>query len=682
MSWIIGVDVGGTFTDFFAFDEATGGARHWKRPSTPSNPAEAIIAGLQEMSSAHGIPLPDVTRLCHGSTVATNTLIQRRGARVTMVTTRGFRDVLEIGRQTRPAIHDLQRDQPEPLVPRRHRLELTERVMADGSVRTPVDAAELSELAEAVRRTGAEAVAVCFLFSYLRPDHERQVADALRAALPGVTVSISAEVQPEFREFERFTTTVVNAYLQPRLDAYIATLMRELGQAVPAALVGINQSSGGLMSLDTARAFPVRMALSGPAAGIVGAVQIAREAERPNVITIDIGGTSADVAMIRNGRTDLTHGRDVDGFPIRLPMIDITTVGAGGGSIAWFDGDGLFKVGPQSAGAVPGPACYCRGGTLPTVSDANLVLGRLADTLLNGEMTLDRSRAEAAIRSVAEPMGKTVEQTALGILEVMTVNMVRAIRMLSIERGHDPRDFVLMPFGGAGGLHARDVAVALGMSEILVPVAPGIVCAQGLTDAELQDNFLISALIPCTEDGMSVLRARLAEIDGMAARWFAAEKTDPGNRRIDHVVDMRFKGQNFELSIDAGNGEGLAALPVLLERFFEAHERAYGFANRAAPVEIVTCRATARAALGVRRPPRAADLRPGRPEAETHREVIFAGPDRCHTPIFRREALRPGDGIAGPAIIDQMDSTTVIFPGDTARVDAFGNLLIALGAAP
>ncbi len=683
MSWMIGVDVGGTFTDFFAFDGQSGRTVYWKRPSTPANPTEAVIAGLEEMAAAHDVPLDDVERLCHGSTVATNTLIQRRGAEVAMVTTKGFRDVLEIGRQVRPAIYDFQLDPPDPLVPRRRRFEIGERIMADGSVRTPVDGGDVAAVVERIRASGAEAVAVCFLFSYLTPDHEREVAEALRRALPGVAISLSSEVQPEFREFERFTTTVVNAYLQPRLEVYLSSLLNTVKKTVPGALVGINQSSGGLMTLDVARAFPVRMALSGPAAGVVGAIQIAKEAERPNVITLDIGGTSADVALIKDLKTEPTYGRDVDGFPIMLPMIDITTVGAGGGSIAWFDTDGLFKVGPQSAGARPGPACYGHGGTLPTVSDANLVLGRLGETLLNGNMRLDAERARAAIATVADPMGKTVEEAALGLLEIMVVNMVRAIRMLSVERGHDPRNFTLMPFGGAGGLHARDVAVALGMAEILIPVAPGIVCAQGLADAELQENFILSRVFPMTVEAMADLADQLAALERRAAEWFETEKTDPARRQVAFSFDTRFKGQNFELIVDVGSGSGngnldIAPLPVILERFFAAHERAYGFADRAASVEIVCCRATARASLGAPRPAKRTIAETRRPVADHARPVRYSADMILSTPVFDRDALQPGDLITGPAIIDQMDATTVIFPDDVARIDAYGNILITV----
>ncbi len=684
MSWIIGVDVGGTFTDFFAFREGDGATRKWKRPSTPSNPAEAIITGLKELSATHNIPLEEVDRLCHGSTVATNALIQRRGADCALITTKGLRDVIEIGRQTRPVVDSHEIDSPPPLIPRKHRYELGERLLSTGEVLSPVPEDELEALIETIRAEGLQAVAVCFLFAYINPAHEEQVGAALRAALPNVSVSLSSEVQPEFREFERFTTTVVNAYLQPRLEQYIETLIDDLSETIPRAQVGINQSSGGLMSLGVARAFPVRMALSGPAAGVVGAIEVAKSANAPEVITIDIGGTSADVALIRDYRVELSAGRDVDGFPVQLPMVDVTTVGAGGGSIAWFAADGLFKVGPQSAGAVPGPACYRRGGTLPTVSDANLLLGRLSTKLLDGGMTLDLELAKQAIATVAKPMNKSLEEAALGILQIMTVNMVRAIRSLSVERGHDPRKFVLMPFGGAGGLHAREVAAALGMATVLVPPSPGILCAQGLTDADLQESLVISRLMPLSADNQAEIEVVIDELTRKAKNWFDQERASSERRSIVYSIDLRFRGQNFELLVEAGTAGAdgkpvLVSTDVILERFFEAHERAYGFADKSAPVEAVNFLAMAKASLGVRRPGASEPAAGGRPTPVDHRDVTFStsGPER--TPIYHRDHLVPGTDFQGPAIVDQMDSTTIIFPGDTVIIDGFGNMIITLG---
>ena len=378
MSWFIGVDVGGTFTDFYALNEASGEEYLHKTPSTPANPANAIFAGLQALCTANDIPYDAVSRLAHGTTVGTNALIQRKGGSVGVVTTAGFRDLLEIGRQIRPRLFDLKVDNPPPLAPRKHRFEVIERIGSKGEILTPIDPDSMAAMIEAVRESGIEACAVCLLFSFLNGEHERAIGAALGKALPNLQISLSSAVQPEFREYERFSTTLLNTYLQPILATYMGDLERELATRLPNAIVGINQSSGGLMSVERARRYPIRTALSGPAAGAIGAVYAAKLSGRPNVITLDMGGTSADVALIRNHQAGTSFSRKVADFPVRLPMLDINTVGAGGGSIAWFERDGLLKVGPASAGADPGPACYGLGGTEPTVTDANVVLGRLS----------------------------------------------------------------------------------------------------------------------------------------------------------------------------------------------------------------------------------------------------------------------------------------------------------------
>ncbi|MDQ3561065.1 MAG: hydantoinase/oxoprolinase family protein, partial [Pseudomonadota bacterium] len=492
-SWIIGVDVGGTFTDLFAFDRASGAFALHKTSSTPDNPARAILTGIQELVEKTEIDFDQISMVAHGTTVATNALIQRKGGAVAMVTTENFRDLIEIGRQVRPKLYDLKADFPQPLARREHRFEVRERVGPAGEVIQPLDEGSVTAAVAAVRESGAKSCAVGFLFSYLNGEHERRVGEALRAALPGMWVSLSSEVQPEFREYERFSTTVLNAYLQPLLANYMTTLQRELSAIAPAARIGINQSSGGLMSVERAKSFPIRTALSGPAAGAMGAAHVAAMAGRTDAITLDMGGTSADVALIRGLKTKLSFARDVAGFPVRLPMVDINTVGAGGGSVAWFDRDGLLKVGPLSAGAAPGPACYGRGGEEATVTDANLVLGRLSTRgLLGGAMPLDAEAARRAVGRLAEKLGFTTERTAQGILDIVTANMVRAIRAISVERGHDPRDFVLMPFGGAGPLHANACARSLGIREIAVPYAPGILCAEGLLVADLSESWVRS----------------------------------------------------------------------------------------------------------------------------------------------------------------------------------------------
>ncbi len=683
MAWTIGVDVGGTFTDFFALDEATGAVRVGKRPSTPDDPGRAILEGLREVAAAHGIPLAEVGRFSHGTTVATNALIQRRGGAVALVTTKGFRDLLEIGRQTRPHMYDLYRDHPPPLVPRRHRLELDERIDAAGEVLRAPDDAAIADIVAQVRATGARACAVCFLFAFLNPAHERAVADALRAADPDLLVSLSSEVQPEFREYERFSTTVLNAYLQSVMHDYVRHLEAGLADIVPNATLGINQSSGGLMSLGTARDFPVRTALSGPAAGVVGALHVAQAAGRASVITLDMGGTSADVALIRGGRADIAFDRSVAGFPIRLAMVDINTVGAGGGSIAWFDRDGLMKVGPVSAGADPGPACYGRGGTEPTVTDANLVLGRLSPRgLLDGRMALDRELARTAFAPAAERLGFSVERTAHGMLGIVVANMVRAIRTISVERGHDPRGFALMPFGGAGPLHARDVAAALGISEILVPPAPGIVCAQGLVVSDLKEDFVASQRTPVEPANDPAIRELVAGLLARAAAWFADEAVPAELRGLELGYDMRYIGQNFELAVPivaaaAIAADSLPAAGALKDLFFAAHDRAYGYHNPDDPVEVVNIRLTARGRLY--REPAAQDAppSPAPPAPFETRPVYFTDFETpLDTPVYKRSDLLAGHVIEGPAIVEQLDATTPLWPGDRATVDGGGTIVI------
>lgn len=686
MVWFIGVDVGGTFTDFYAFDDEGGGReRVHKTLSTPDNPARAILGGLDALCRAEAIEPAKIGRLGHGTTVATNALIQRRGAKVALVTTSGFRDLLEIGRQTRPRMYDLKADYPPPLVPRERRFEIRERIGPRGEVVEPLTMDAVDGAVEQVRASGAEACAVCLLFGFLDPAHERRIGAALRAALPGLHLSLSSDVRPEFREFERFSTTVQNAYLQPALSRYMRDLAEGLAQRAPKALIGINQSSGGLMSVARAGDYPIRTALSGPAAGAVGAVHIGKLAGRPDVITLDMGGTSADVCLIRDHRAGINNEQEVAGFPVRLPMVDINTIGAGGGSIAWFDRDGLLKVGPESAGADPGPACYGRGGERPTVSDANLVLGRLSPRgLLGGAMALDASAARRAIAPVAARLGFTVEQTAHGILGIVAANMVRAIRAVSVERGHDPRRFSLLAMGGAGPLHAIDVARALGMKEIVVPPAPGILCAQGLVVSDLKEDFVASGRYPVAAEARGPVAAAVEGLAAEARGWAGESAGDAIGHSIELSFDMRYVGQNFELRValgESGDALHVPAIPdakALRRLFFAAHERSYGFHNPDDAVEIVNIRLTAHGRL---RQPEVAEqeaVPASAPDPVETRPVWFAADAAVAAPVFDRRALRPGHRLEGPAVIDQLDATTIVFPGDRARVDGYGNLLLEL----
>src|SRR3954471_18760469 len=591
MSWMVGVDVGGTFTDFFAFEEQTDRIVLYKVPSTPGNPADAVIAGLRELASRHGIDLAAVTRLSHGTTVATNALIQRRGGKIALIVTEGFRDLIEIGRQIRPKVFSLQEDYPAPLVPRELRFEAPERITADGSAIRALAPEALPALVKQVGDAKPDACAVCLLFSFLNPKHEAMIRDALAAAYPDMYLSISSEVQPEFREYERLSTTVLNAYLQPVIDRYLGDFAAGVAEAAPKAALGINQSSGGLMSVERARHVPIRTALSGPAAGAVGAIHMARLSGVPDVISLDMGGTSADVALIREYTAGTTFNKWIEGYPARLASLDINAVGAGGGSIAWFDRDGLMKVGPQSAGAQPGPACYGHGGAEATVTDANLVLGRLSPKgLLGGDMALDEGLARKAIAPLAERLDFPVERTAHGMLGIVVANMVRAIRAVSVERGHDPRNFALLPFGGAGPLHATDVARSLGIKRCLVPFAPGILCAQGLIVSDLRETFVRTAVTPLDERRRDEVRSRIGELKAQADAWFEAELVGRENRSIDIVLDARYVGQNFELAIGLASADPLPAADEVKQHFFAEHERAYGFHNPADPVEIVNFR--------------------------------------------------------------------------------------------
>ncbi len=679
MSWMIGVDVGGTFTDFFAFDDSTDRIVLHKVASTPANPAAAVIAGLRELSRRHGIDLAAVTRLSHGTTVATNALIQRRGGKVALIVTEGFRDLIEIGRQIRPHVFSLQQDFPAPLVPRELRFEAPERITADGSTIRTLEPGALPALVAAIGEAKPDACAVCLLFSFLNPAHEAMIRDALGAAYPDMYLSVSSEVQPEFREYERLSTTVLNAYLQPVMDRYLGDFAQGVAQAAPNAALGINQSSGGLMSVARARHVPIRSALSGPAAGAVGAIHMARLSGVPDVISLDMGGTSADVALIRNHVAGTTFNKWIEGYPARLASLDINAVGAGGGSIAWFDRDGLMKVGPHSAGAEPGPACYGRGGAQATVTDANLVLGRLSPKgLLGGGMALDASLARAAIAPLAERLGFAVEPTAHGILGIVVANMVRAIRSVSVERGHDPRAFTLLPFGGAGPLHATDVAKSLGIRRCLVPFAPGILCAQGLIVSDLRETFVRTAVTPLADGRMADVSARVGELKRQADAWFAAEGVERANRTIDVVLDARYVGQNFELAIGLGGADPLPGVDDIQARFFAEHERAYGFHNPTDPVEIVNFRLIA---IGRLRQPAARRAEPrkrGQAEAASRRGVYFAADAADDTPVYDRANLMPSDVLQGPAAIEQLDSTTLLFPGDRATVDPFLNLIVEL----
>jgi N-methylhydantoinase A len=678
--WRVGVDSGGTFTDICVVDETTGEVRVWKVASTPDDPSRAIVAGTVEgLERAGGSPAA-VGYFGHGTTVATNALIQHRGAPTGLITTAGFRDLLEIGRQRRPHLYDLQADKPPVLVPRALRIEVAERVRHDGRIEKALDEAEARAAVRALRRGGAESVAVCFLYSYVDPRHETAVRRLVEAEWPEAFVSCSHEVAPEFREFERLSTVVVNAYLGPVIAGYIARLGPRLAESGIGVAPHITQSNGGVMSFATARAEPVRAVLSGPATGVVGGLEVGRLAGFRHLITFDMGGTSTDVSLIEDGRPRLTGEMEAHGYPLKTPALDIHTVGAGGGSVAHVDAGGLLKVGPRSAGAAPGPVCYGLGNEEPTVTDANVVLQTLNPAhLLGGRMPIDRARAEAAIGRLAERLGLDAMATAQGIVSVVTANMAKAIRVISVQRGHDPRDYTLVAFGGAGPLHASRLARELEIPRVLVPRHPGILCALGLLLSDLKTTYAQTRLTLATEDAMPRMVETFDALDRRAAAWFDAEGIAPGARAWRRTVDMRYAGQNYELPVvfpDDVPPAGL--LKDLVSRFERAHERIYGYVSPEEPVQAVTFRleavgAVLRAEIRAH-PPATAD------EAAAiggERDVWLAEAGRfVACPVYDRARLAPGHRLAGPAIIEQMDATTLLLPGETAAVDPYLNLIV------
>jgi len=677
MAWFIGVDVGGTFTDLFAFNHITGKSVVHKTPSTPDDPSRAIAKGLDELAEQHGVDLTTTDRFSHGTTVATNALLQRKGGSVLLITTRGFRDLIEIGRQIRPKVYSLQEDQPDHVVGRENRLEAEERVLADGTVHRPLTDAAIESLITEARARNPEACAICFLFSFVNSAHESALAARLRAALPDLYVSASSEVQPEFREYERMSTTVINAYLQPVMHRYLTGLSEKLKARIPKAQIGVNQSTGGLMSLERAIRYPVRTALSGPAAGAMGALHVAASSGHPDVVTLDMGGTSADVCLIRAASVGRAFEREINGLPLRMPVVDIHTVGAGGGSVAWFDKDGLLKMGPASAGARPGPACYGHGGGQATVSDANAVLGRLGGQgLLGGSMAIDIEAARKVIAPIAERLATSIESAAHGMIEIVNSNMVRAIRVVSVEKGHDPRELTLMPFGGAGPLHSSSVARMLGIRRILVPLLPGILCAQGLIVSDIKEEFVRTLRTPLDESGLRGLIDTVAELQAASTGWFDEECVPADSRHTALNAELRYVGQNYELSVPYEETDNIAELGNRLTRdFYREHERQYGFYSDGAPIQIVNVRLTATAALDKPQATPAAgnSNKPAAPKA--FRDVFHdAGP--LKTPIYDRATLHPGQTIDGPAIIEQMDATTMLMPGDIATIDDYLNIVI------
>jgi N-methylhydantoinase A len=663
----VAVDIGGTFTDVTLQDSTTGRAWRAKTPSVPSDPSQAFVTGVQLALEQARAEASSIGRVLHGTTVATNLIIEGKGAPTALITTAGFRHVLDIGRQDIPRRANLYAwRKPRRPVPASHVIEVIERVGPGGAVITPLDEASAAEAAEACRRLGVQAVAVCLLHSFANPTHERRVAEILRAALPGVAITVSADVLPVVREYERTLAVILNAGVMPAVSSYVARLERRLTDQGIAAPLLLMQSNGGVAGAATIRRAPAVTALSGPAAGVVGAREVAAASGISDIITVDIGGTSADISLIKDGRIGLTQHGKVGEWPLPLPMVDMVTVGAGGGSIARVR-DGALSVGPESAGAAPGPACYGHGGADATVTDAHLALGHLPASLLGGRMQLDTTLADQAIRrGVAEPLGLDLHAAARGILAIADSNMVGAIRVVSVERGHDPRAFTLVPFGGAGPLHGCAIADLLGIETVLIPPAPGVLCAEGLLAADLKAEF--SRTLPMAGPPDAALAAPIvAALRTEAEAWLAEERVPPADRRIETVALMRYAGQGGELAVAWQDDAALACTA-----FEDAHRALYGFVMDA-PIELVTLRAEAVGRL----PPPVASPPPTSSAAEpATRAVVHFADGPLETPIHDRATLAAGATLAGPLIVTQLDATTLVPPGWTLAVHASGSLLL------
>ena len=676
--WRLGVDSGGTFTDVCMVREEGGELTIAKVPSTPHDPSEAILAGVAEM--VDGSPsAAEIAFFGHGTTVATNALIERKGARTAVVTTDGFRDLLEIGRQRRPHLYDLQRDKPEPLVPRDLRFEVAERVYLGGEEPVQPRAAEIDALADRLEELGVEALAICFLHSFVSPDHERAVRDRLQAALPGVFVTASHDVSAEFREYERLSTTVVNSFVGPMMQGYLRRLRRGLTEAGIECEPQITLSNGGVVSFDSAESSPMRTVLSGPSTGLVGAAEVCGRSGYRDLITFDMGGTSTDVALIRDGVPTMRSDLELQGHAIRTPMLDIETIGAGGGSIAWVDSGGHLRVGPQSAGADPGPACY--GKELPTVTDANAALGILGgDRALAGRVELDAEAAERVVAALGEQLGLGLRETAEGILRVVTANMARAIRVISAAKGHDPRDYALVAFGGAGPLHAARLAEEMGMSRVLVPETPGVLCAQGLLAANVRTDYARTQIVAARPANLAEIADAFEALEERAERWLEEEGIPAERRSVARSADMRYRGQNYELRVPLPVSlAGAADLDRLVADFAEIHERTYGYRLDDEEVQLVTLRAAATGltpAVEVAATP-AGDGDPARALVETRDLRLASG---SSGEVYARDRLLPGDVIRGPAVVEQMDTTTFVPAGARAAVDPYRALIMELPA--
>ena len=641
----IGIDVGGTFTDVTLLNSETGRYYTYKLSSTLQDQSLAIANGTKETLELYGVPVSEIEYFGHGTTVATNMIIERKGAKTALITTKGFRDLLEIGRQTRPSLYNIMEDKPETLVKRSLRKEISERVTAKGDILRDVDRDEVRAVLKELKEQGVESIAVCFLFSFLNSRNEKIVEDCIKEVWPEAYYSVSSTILPEFREFERLSTTVINSYLGPRMKMYIHNLRQRIKEVGVTVEPYITQSNGGVMSISSTIQTPVQTALSGPSAGVMGAVYIAEAAGFKDIITYDMGGTSTDVSLVKDGIAEYTTKRKVCGLPSGVPMIDVHAVGAGGGSIAQIDNAGALKVGPESAGANPGPAAYGLGNENPVVTDANLVLGRInPHYVLGGRLKIDAELSKKAVKKkIADPMGIGTEEAALGIVKVVNSNMARAIRVITVEKGHNPSDFTLVAYGGAGPLHAVHLAQEMGIRTVLIPPAPGALCALGLLTADIKKSYVRTAIASYDEMTPEQINAVMSSLRDEGSAWLDSEKVPNERRKFHGIAEMRYVGQNYELQVEIPT-ENITASDIekMKQDFFIAHEKNYGYYNPNAPCSSSTSDARRRESLKSR-PRRARDhaRRPVEGRDRTPRRPLRGKRSR-RLPGLRQGEIRQG----------------------------------------
>jgi len=687
----IGVDVGGTFTDFIYVDD-DGKIEVYKTSTTPHDPSVGMMEGINAICDKLEIPHNEIQEIFHGTTIATNMVLEHKGCRAGMITTKGYRDIVHIARHKRPTNFSIVEDIPwqkYPVAQRRDRYGVTERVTAPNGVElVPLNEDEVRAAVRKMKEEKIEAISVCFLFSFLNPAHEQRVKEIIKEEYPDVYISLSSEVLPQFREYERFTTTALNSYIGPTTSRYIKQLEKTLKEQGYTAKVHLMQSFGGVASAQAAQEKPVNLLLSGPVGGVLGAIWTTKLTDINNVITLDIGGTSADISVLADLKPSMKHILDtkVGGYSAMVPMIDVGTIGAGGGSMAYIDEGGFFRVGPQSAGAVPGPACYNRGGTEPTVSDANIILGRLGTKLLGGRMEIKPELAEKAIMSkIGEPLGQTLDEAALGIIDVMNNNMIQEIEMESVRRGFDPREFALFACGGAGSLHACSVARELGMKNVIIPLNPGALCAVGLVNTDLMYDFSKTEMQLSTKVDYNGLTNDYSELEKEAHDRLAEDNMSEDNIAIVRYADCRYEGQGYEMRVPVVGGKVTEeTIEKLKESFHQIHKQQFGRSYRNVAVEIVNIRVVGTGSIE--------DLEPIRIEAgngDVERAVtdtrnvtfkIDGKPVHFETKVYDRAKFKAGDVINGPAIINQMDTTIVVEPDCVGKVNEYGIIVIDINA--